>query len=680
MGVLIPVRPSKPDGSVDDITSIGPIDKAKRFTLRKLRPDKLLKVLSTLSFVLALFLIINVVIYETGERYENTKKDYYFFEAVPVGTDSTLVLYEDHSYITDHFYTLTVLDKDGRYEVPPSDLLRTVSDFVPSIGYDGWYLGTSSQVLPTKDEPVVLSFQDRLGKNIDLECLRFDQVRGDFKGAVEVMGEVPMFWYKFDAATSGSNVNVLFWNHSYSSLSVPGPNLFHVRSRDGGRTWDPPYLLLPGPWHTKYGQIFTRDDIVTIYLNGATNSTGYWPNGQDLILRSVDGGSSWERPIPCTGDVLPAEPDVIHGTIDDDGNVFMIVEKESRNQGDVSIFRISPLGEVTSLPLPEELNRLDLTGSRSQTPTQPLFFDDAETGERLFFVYTRGYRSSSHHIIRLDGTVVKSFMVPNDEEGLGILMPTRYDGRFIYGIGVEDFYIGRGSVRLTNEIRLLRMDVETGSMRVQGMPYRVVDRHTEEEEKAFKDRSAFLIDLLVLSLTSIVVLLFISRRQRTFEEPHPKETGRVDLVFRLAIFGVFLYFIFIFLSSKTLISKDLIPLLVIIGYFMVAVITTEGVARNLKGFKKARVLHLVTVSSFMLIFIAYANNYMGDFEIEFFFWSSIFILWIGTVILTLLLIRRLIKEIRENKKGVTSLMISLLSLALVLPMPYVIINSIEIYL
>ncbi len=624
--------------------------------------------------------VVTIASYESNERYENTKKAPALLHSAASDEDSTLVIYLDHSYHSPTYETFCVLDGEGSYEHPPKDLGKALPDFVPMVNYhNSFNLEDYTRFLDTGGGVVAIHLTSVDGVDYSLQCIPFVPDQGTFGEPIVAMREGLNYRYAFDATSTGQMVHVLVWNGSHTYSEEAGPNIYYTNSGNGGRTWGERELMLPSAWQVDSGHVFAHGDQVRLLLVGATDSMERDGPRNDLLFVSEDGGTTWEGPIVCTGDPLIRKPTLYHGTVDAAGNTFMFGRADTRDYDLNNLYTISPEGTVARIAPIGVLQYIDLFGDSYSPPMIPLFFHDETTDEQLMFVLST-QRPDTHYLVRMDGTVAKAFRVPERERDLGIIQPTRYEDDWIYGMGVKGYSIGECAVEPAFELRLFRMNVETGDVDILGKPYEVVYRHTDSEEETYDAtmRSIFLLTLTTLVALGIMTLLarkYGSRPDLPME--HPAKFNRWA---QNASIGLVFYYALIFMAMAAYGREYIFPVALTVGYFAVAILMIEIAARNWDNFRHARLLYfllaLAALTSIMMVITDY-NNPWGIGSVQVF--GGVFLLWAVLLIMSISITRAIWITSKAYERRRIGLAVCACTFLFVLAMPFLLMASMSVW-
>ncbi len=622
---------------------------------------------------------LTVATYQANERFENTKKVPALLHSAASDEDSTLIVYLDYGYKSPTYETFSVLDEEGSYEHSPKDLRAALPDFA-LMGHDNSLnLRTYSRFLDTGDGVASLHLSSSDRYDWYVQCTRFEQDTGIFGQPVRATGQNLTYDFYFDAIASEQDVHVLVWNRSHQYSVDPGPNIYYTNSHDGGRTWGQERLMLPGPWHAGYGHIFAHDDHVRILLMGATDSTERDPPRNDLLFVSEDGGANWAGPIVCSGDPIPMEPSLYHGTVDGAGNTFMFGRADTRDYDLNNLYTISPEGTVARIAPIGVLQYVDVFGDSYSPPIVPLFFHDETTDEQLMFVLSTS-RPDTHYLVRMDGTVAKAFRVPERERDLGIIQPTRYEDGWIYGMGVKGYSIGECAVEPAFELRLLRMNVETGDVEVLGKPYEVVYRHTDSEEETYEATMEALLMLTLITIAALGVLTIVTWKYGTLPEQTMEQPAKFNRWAQRATIGLVFYFALVFMAMAAYGREDIFPIALIVGYFSVASLMIEIAARNWNNFRHARVLYfllaLAALSSLMMIVTNYDSPW-GIAGTRVF--GGVYLLWAVLLIMSISITHAIWITSKAYDRRRIGLAVCACTFLFVLAMPFLLMASMSVW-
>jgi len=473
---------------------------------------------------LILAIMATAVMYDHNERWENNHEQPAVMSVVAVDEDSTLVFYQDA--IPDRMYdAYCVIDKKGRYERPPESLREAIGDPVDLYIVPGPNL-QERRIFNTGDGVTTVYRSQQDNRSQSIRSSHLDAEYGTFDEPVTIIDNVSLDIYMFDAISSGSNIHVLVSNTSETSGQGDVMSVYYINSDDGGRTWNQRQLILSSPRRASYGHIFAQGDQVRILLIRDTDSTYPLPATNDMMFVSEDGGSTWDEPKVCTMGPLTRGRSLIYGTIDRDGNLFMFGQIDPnvhyQNPSLTFLYSISIDGMISRIGPIGDLLYIDLWGDYERSVTAPLFFHDETTDDQVMFLYSRR-RPATNYLVRMDGSVAMSHVLPDKDRDTGISIPMKYENGWIYGIGLKRYTstaTGGCESWHNYEMRLQRMNVKTGGIEVLGKPYEVVQGHTDSEDEAYQVSMQVFSLLLIFSFLALLgIVTVLDNKKGSSSEP-----------------------------------------------------------------------------------------------------------------------------------------------------------------
>jgi len=469
-------------------------------------------VAATIALLVLIGLLVSMAIgravYDGAETSSNTDRDPYVLTAVPVGNDTTAVLYRDYHGYMDTYYGLegaevAFLDGHGHYLADPT--MVTGLDALPS--------GQNSDELiwafhGTSNGTTFMFIAKGKGPDSQLVSFHIGARDGTMSEVVEPIPGLNASGYHLVIACEGDTVHVLLWKEhhfSYHPLINISGEAFYLRSLDGGSSWEAPLELTTGSASAAYGTMVAHDDVVSVLLLKLIDPDRGFNLTTGEMIQSFDGGSTFGSPVVLSGDPIPSDARPFKGMgLGDDGSMLacLRIREYDRIQQDLcSVYRISPAGAVKDLRLHVPID--DMT-------FEPVNYEDDLQHYRsdVFVLWNEDYWPGRYNYTMRDvnGTVLDAW--EKEPAGLSwqprIIVTRIVDGKYI-GIQTKQVSVSSGDdKRYATELLLVAQDPETYKTVTIGKPYEVVHLHTEADEAAYVDSATHLSTAVWMSFMAVL--------------------------------------------------------------------------------------------------------------------------------------------------------------------------------